>query len=98
VTGMTFGFASMEENRKQLFDAMSDLVTGIHDTTKAVHWICQHWEGEASGAFQLAYQTWCDASHDLLADLNYLHKIVCQAQTNYASAHHAVVTVWGGEG
>ena len=88
------GFAQVEDGRQAVLSLCNKLEQNMNDLETLLAPIRADWTGSASDAFVEAYTSWRTQADDLRADLNWIHSMVCNAQTNYAAADTAVMGTW----
>jgi WXG100 family type VII secretion target len=94
MSAIVVGYETVEEGRQSIATMCSRLAELVEDLSGELREIDSLWTGAASESFQAAYAEWTKASSSLVADLQYIHKQVCTAQTNFAAADTAVLATW----
>lgn len=89
-------FATLQELAEEMESILSELTTqleGLYDRTEKV---VLSWEGEARDMFVSTLDRWDNSAQELEAAERWLRQVVINGNTNYQSAHQAVLRGWGG--
>jgi WXG100 family type VII secretion target len=91
---ITVAFAEVEEGRRAVLSLCTELERSLDDLERLLAPIKARWTGAASAGFEQAYAQWRAQAEALHADLVWIHSMVCNAQSNFAAAHSAVLSTW----
>jgi len=94
VGAIVVDYEVVENGRQGIATTCDRLIELVEDLSDELKEIDATWSGAASEAFKAAYAAWNKASDSLVADLQYIHKQVCVAQTNFAAADSAALATW----
>lgn len=94
MAAIAVSFAEVEECRQAVLSLCTKLEQNLDDLERLLAPIRAEWTGSASEAFVEAYTNWRVEAEALHADLTWIHSMVCNAQTNFAAAHTAVLSTW----
>ena len=91
---ITVAFADVEDGRQAVLSLCTGLAERLDDLERMLAPIRAGWTGAASEAFEAAYTRWSAEAGAMQEDLTWIHSMVCNAQTNFATAHTAVMSMW----
>ncbi|HEY3903317.1 MAG TPA: WXG100 family type VII secretion target, partial [Streptosporangiaceae bacterium] len=94
VSAISFAYEAVEDGRQSILTTCNDLADALNELIDVLTGIDTTWSGAASQAFQAAYARWQDAAAQVLSDLQFVHSMVCTAQTNFAAADTAALATW----
>lgn len=91
---ITVTFADVEDGRQAVLSLCNGLADNLDDLERILAPIRAGWTGSASEAFEATYTRWRAEAEAMHEDLTWIHSMVCNAQSNFAAAHTAVMSTW----
>ncbi|HET9170874.1 MAG TPA: WXG100 family type VII secretion target [Actinospica sp.] len=87
-------FAEVEDGRQAVLTLCNELAENLDNLEHILAPVRASWSGAASEGFEETYARWRADAEALHEDLTWIHSMVCNAQTNFAAAHAAVLSTW----